>query len=109
MNKRRMLCFGAVAVLLLLTTIVSCAPQTVEVEKLVTQVVKEQVTVFVEGETRIEEIEKVVTVTPSAPVEISYTYPGPGVPNDLQMVEDANYALNVLNGDLKKRERPWMA
>lgn len=93
MNERRKLSFGAIAVVVLLAAIASCAPQTVEVEveKLVTQVVKEQVTVVVEGETvtLIEEVEKVVTVTPSAPVEISYTYPGPGVPNDLQEVEDA--------------------
>lgn len=89
MNKKRTWFYGALVVLVALTTIVSCGPSTVEVEKLVTQVVKEQVTVVVEGTPQVQEIERVVTATPSAPVEITYTYAGSGVPEDLQEVQDA--------------------
>ncbi|MDF1512789.1 MAG: ABC transporter substrate-binding protein [Anaerolineae bacterium] len=91
MNKKRTLFFGVLVALILVIAIVSCAPETVEVEKVVTQIVKEQVTVMVEGTSVVKEVEVevVVTATPSAPVEIEYTYGGSGVPNDLEMVQDA--------------------
>jgi len=68
MNRRRTLFFGIVVALILVIGIVSCAPQTVEVEKIVTQIVKEQVTVMVEGTSVVKEVEVevVVTATPSA-------------------------------------------
>jgi len=97
MTKKRSWFYGALAALVVLTIFASCTPQTVEVEKLVTQVVKEQVTVVVEGTPQIEEIETIieVTSTPDAPVEITYTYGGSGAPNDLQEVQDAiNVILN---------------
>jgi putative aldouronate transport system substrate-binding protein len=87
--------YAAIAAVLVLTIVASCAPKTVEVEKIVTQVVKEQVTVMVEGTPQIQEVEKVVTATPSAPVEITYTYPGSGVPQDLQEVQDAINAILI--------------
>ena len=91
MNKKRSLFIGVVAALVLLFIIVSCTPETIVEEKVVTQIVKEQVTVMVEGTSVVKEVEVevVVTATPSAPVEIEYTYGGSGVPNDLQMVQDA--------------------
>jgi len=74
MNRKRSWFYAALVVAVALMIAVSCAPQSVEVEKLVTQVVvvKEEVTVVVEGTPQIQEveIEKVVTVTPSAPDEM---------------------------------------
>lgn len=88
MNRKRSFVLSVIAAIIVLTVIAACT-RTVEVERVVTQVVREQVTVVVEGEVQIEEVEKIVTVTPSAPVEIEYTYPGSGVPQDLQEVQDA--------------------
>jgi putative aldouronate transport system substrate-binding protein len=91
MKNKRSMFIGVFVTLILVFIIVACAPKTVEVEKIVTQVVKEEVTVMVAGTSVVKEVEVevVVTATPSAPVEITYTYPGSGVPNDLQEVEDA--------------------
>jgi putative aldouronate transport system substrate-binding protein len=109
MNRKRSFLFSVLAAILVLTMIAACSPQTIEVEKLVTQVVKEQVTVVVEGEVQIQEIEKVVTVTPGAPVKVEYTYPGGGVPNDLQEVQDAINAILVprINVELVLNPVDW--
>ena len=70
---------------------------TVEVEKEVTVEVEKQVTVEVEKEVPVE-VEKEVTVVVEAPkeiVDVTYTYAGPGTPEDLSMVQDAiNEILN---------------
>ncbi len=95
MRKRTLFSLIA-ASLLIVTLLMACAtptPQIVEVEKVVTQVVKEKVTVMVEGTPQVKEIEKVVEVEvtplPAEPVEIVYTYRASSIPKDLQMVEDA--------------------
>ena len=109
MNRKRTFLFGLLASMIVLSMIAACSPQTVEVEKLVTQVIKEQVTVVVEGEVQVQEIEKVVTATPSAPVQIEYTYPGPGVPNDLQEVQDAINEILIprINVELVLNPMDW--
>jgi len=95
MSRKGTLLMALMAAVLVLSIVASCAPKTIEVEKIVTQVVKEEVTVMVEGTAQIQEIEKVVTATPSAPVEITYSYGGPGAPQDLQEVQDAINAILI--------------
>ena len=100
MRKRTVLNALVASLVVILLILASCAtptPQTV-VE---TVIVKEQVTVMVEGTPQIKEVEKIVekvvevTPTPAGPVEITYTYAGPGVPQDLQEVQDAINAILI--------------
>jgi putative aldouronate transport system substrate-binding protein len=73
-----------------LTALAGCATPTPETV-VETVVVKEQVTVMVEGTPQVEEVEKIVEVTPTPgePVEVTYTYRVRNIQKDIQMVEDA--------------------
>jgi putative aldouronate transport system substrate-binding protein len=91
MFKKRSLLYVAFVAIMIISTVASCAPRTVEVEKLVTQVVKEQVTVMVEGTGVVKEVEKIVEVTPvpTGPVEVVYTFRANNLQPDKAMIEDA--------------------
>lgn len=91
MLKKRTFLYVTFAVLIIATMIAACAPQTVEVEKVVTQVVKEQVTVVVEGTSQVQEVEKIVEVTPtpSEAVEVVYTFRANNIQKDRELIEDA--------------------
>jgi len=91
MFKKRTLLYAAFVTLVIVITFVACAPKTVEVETIITQVVKEQVTVMVEGTPQVEEIEVIVEVTPvpSGPVEVVYTFRARNIQKDRELIEDA--------------------